>query len=472
MSLLRFDRIGKRFPGVVALDEVSFDVEGRSIHALCGENGAGKSTLLKILAGVHPSDTGSLVLDGGPVRYANPHAAIVGGIAVIHQELHLVPSLSVAENVLLGHAPATAGWIDRKALRADAVKLLERTGVPIDPDAKVETLSIAQRQMVEIAKALSRDARVIAFDEPTSSLSAREVEALFRLIRQLRDAGKAVLYVSHRMDEIFELCDAATVLRDGRHVATHRDMAGIDAGTLVREMVGRELADVHGYTGRPHGAPVLRHPRLTVHAGEIVGLFGLVGAGRTELLKEIYGNPRASIAAGTMLCPEDRKREGIIPMRSVAENINLSVRRRTAKWGAWVDAKAEAANAAEKIAALRIRTPGPEQEIRLLSGGNQQKAILARWLSENVRVLLLDEPTRGIDIGAKREIYDIVYELARGGAGIVMASSELPEVLGVCDRILVLRQGGISAEFPRSEATPERCLEAALPVGEDSRCVA
>ncbi|MFM7321560.1 MAG: ATP-binding cassette domain-containing protein [Armatimonadota bacterium] len=470
MSLLRFDGVGKRFPGVAALEDITFGVDGGSVHALCGENGAGKSTLLKILAGVHVADAGRLVLDGRPVRFRDPHAAIVGGIAVIHQELHLVPSLSVAENILLGHAPSRLGCVDRRGLRDRAMALLEETGVAIDPDVRVETLSIAQRQMVEIAKALSRDARVIAFDEPTSSLSAREVDALFRLIRRLRDQGKAVLYVSHRMDEIFALCDAATVLRDGRHVATHNSMERITPADLVREMVGRELEDIFGYVERPVGEVLLDHPGLSVRSGEIVGLFGLVGAGRTELLKEIYGEPRRSISRGIMLCPEDRKREGIIPMRSVAENINLSVRRRTARWGAWIDSRAEAENAAGKIAALRIRTPGPDQEIRLLSGGNQQKAILARWLSEKVRVLLLDEPTRGIDVGAKREIYDIVYDLARSGAGVVIASSELPEVLGVCDRILVLRQGKIAAEFARAEATPERCLEAALPRGEEPAC--
>lgn len=470
MQLLRFEGISKRFPGVVALEDVAFDVAAGSVHALCGENGAGKSTLLKILSGVHAPDSGAMVVQGTPVRFANPESAIDGGVAVIYQELHLVPSLSIAENILLGHLPARAGWIDRRASRARAIELLAETGLSIDPDKLVGGLSIAQRQMVEIAKALSRDAKVIAFDEPTSSLSAREVESLFRLIRRLRDQGKGVLYVSHRMEEIFSLCDAATVLRDGRHVATHRQMRGIDPGTLVREMVGRELEDVYGHRSRTIGDIALEHPSLRVRAGEIVGLFGLVGAGRTEMLKGIQGNPANAIRHGVMLCPEDRKREGIVPMRSVAENINLSVRRRTARWGFWIDDRTERENAAEKIATLRIRTPGPDQEIRLLSGGNQQKAILARWLSEDIRVLLLDEPTRGIDVGAKREIYDIMYALADRGAAIVMASSELPEVLGVCDRILVLREGKISAEFSREEATPERCLEAALPLGEVFQC--
>jgi L-arabinose transport system ATP-binding protein len=463
---LRFDRIGKSFPGVKALDNISFSVESGSIHALCGENGAGKSTLLKILSGVHRPDTGTLELAGQSTVFASPADALHGAVAVIYQELHLVPHLTVAENVLLGHPPHRFGWIDRKQARQTVATLLERTGIDLPLDKPVAELSIAQRQMVEIAKALSRDAPVIAFDEPTSSLSAREVEVLFRIIRTLRDQGKAVLYVSHRMDEIFALCDQATVLRDGTHVETFPDLGAIDSGVLVQRMVGREIDDIYGWHPRPVGDVRLELPEFAVRSGEILGIFGLVGAGRSELLHRVFAKPARCIRDGIVLCPEDRKKEGIVPDGSVAENINIARRRRTAKLGFWIDQAEETANARRQIDALRIRTPSPEQPIRLLSGGNQQKAILGRWLGDDIRVLLLDEPTRGIDVGAKREIYDIVYRLAAEGVAVVFVSSELPEVLGVADRVVVMRDGEVSGEFSRTDATPEKCLAAALPVSE------
>ncbi len=446
---------------------MTFSVSAGSIHALCGENGAGKSTLLKILSGVHRPDTGTVSMAGRNIRFDSPADALTGGVAVIYQELHLVPHLTVAENVLLGHPPHRLGWIDRREARATVRALLERTGIDLPLDTEVVRLSIAQRQMVEIAKALSRDATVIAFDEPTSSLSSREVETLFRIIRTLRDQGKAVLYVSHRMDEIFNLCDQATVLRDGTHVETFTDLGRIDAGTLVQRMVGRAIDDVYGWRPRPIGEPRLTLPEFTVHTGEILGVFGLVGAGRSELLKRVVANPARAIRQGIVLCPEDRKKEGILPDGSVAENINIARRRHTAKAGFWINRKIEADNARQQIDALRIRTPSPEQRIRLLSGGNQQKAILGRWLGDDIRVLLLDEPTRGIDVGAKREIYEIVYGLAQNGVSVVFVSSELPEVLGVADRVVVMRDGMVSAEFSRADANPERCLAAALPVAEE-----
>lgn len=275
-----------------------------------------------------------------------------------------------------------------------------------------------------------------------------------------------MLYVSHRMEEIFEICDAATVLRDGGHVATFRDMASIDAALLVRNMVGREIDDIYGYRPRQTGDVTLEQDGVVLRAGEITGLFGLVGAGRTELLKRIYANPARCIADGIVLCPEDRKREGIVPDASVAENINLALRRKTAKGGFWIDTPREARNATQQIDSLHIRTPSASQPIRLLSGGNQQKAIFGRWLGGDIRVLLLDEPTRGIDVGAKREIYEIVYGLAERGVAVAFVSSDLPEVLGVCDRVVVLRDGKVSARFDRGDATPERCLAAALPAQE------
>jgi L-arabinose transport system ATP-binding protein len=465
--MLDFQNLSKAFPGVQALSEVSFSVAGGSVHALCGENGAGKSTLLKILSGMYKPDTGQLVLDSQPLRFSSPFDAIQAGVAVIYQELHLVPEMTVAENVFLGHLPAKSGWVDKRNLVSQTAAKLEELGIVLDPQAKVGELSLAQRQMVEIAKALSRDAKVIAFDEPTSSLSAREVETLFAIIAKLKAQGKAILYVSHRMDEIFAICDTITVLRDGKHIETIPS-AQTDAAGVVKSMVGRDIADIYGWRPRRTGDTVLSTHGLTVRGGEILGIFGLVGAGRTELLKEIYAKPAKSIQNGICLCPEDRKKEGIVPVRSVAENINLSARRRFSKLGFWINEPAERDNATQQVEAMRVKTPSLEQQIGLLSGGNQQKAILGRWLSEDVKVLLLDEPTRGIDVGAKREIYDILYDLSERGVGVVMVSSDLPEVLGVADRVLVMRQGKISAELTREEATPEKCLAAALPIGDAS----
>jgi L-arabinose transport system ATP-binding protein len=465
--MLQFNALSKSFPGVKALSDVSFTAQNGRVHAICGENGAGKSTLLKILSGMYTADAGELVLDEKPLRFSSPFDAIRAGIAVIYQELHLVPEMTVAENVFLGHLPASgSGWVDKRTLATQTAAKLAELGITLEPQAKVGSLSLAERQMVEIAKALSRDAKVIAFDEPTSSLSAREVETLFAIIAKLKAQGKIILYVSHRMDEIFSICDTVTVLRDGQHVET-LPIVETDAAGVVRRMVGRDIADIWGWRERKKGDLMLDEYGIKVHLGEILGIFGLIGAGRTELLKQIYANPQESIKRGVCLCPEDRKKEGIIPVRSVAENINLSARRRFSRFGFWIDDNKETQNATSQVEAMRVKTPSLTQPIGLLSGGNQQKAILGRWLSEDVKVLLLDEPTRGIDVGAKREIYDILYDLSARGVGIVMVSSDLPEVLGVADRVIVMRQNAISATFTREEATPEKCLAAALPVGEE-----
>jgi L-arabinose transport system ATP-binding protein len=500
---LAFDGVGKTFPGVRALDGVSFAVRAGSVHALMGENGAGKSTLLKILSGAYRPDAGRLLLAGRPASFPSPAAALAAGVAVIYQELHLVPELSVAENLYLGHLPRAAGFVRRRTLVDNARSLLASLGEAIDPKTKVGRLPLAQRQMVEIAKALTRDARVLAFDEPTSSLSAREVDRLFATIRRLRDGGRVVLYVTHRMDEVFALCDAATVLRDGRHVQTFPRLAGVSPGDLVARMVGRAIADVYRYTPRPPlpapaaldvdglTGPGLTAPaRLSVARGEIVGLFGLVGAGRTELLKLLYGatrptgghvrvlgqpagapgaggprSPRHAVRAGIVLAPEDRKKEGIVPVRSVAENLNISGRRHFSPLGFFIRPARERANAADFVHRLAVKTPSLRQPIRHLSGGNQQKVILARWLCEDVKVILLDEPTRGIDIGAKSEIYAVMYALAARGIGVLMVSSELPEVMGVADRVLVMRQGALVADLPRGAASAEEILRLALPTG-------
>jgi L-arabinose transport system ATP-binding protein len=493
MTRLVFDSVTKDFPGVRALDGVSFAAEGGRIHALMGENGAGKSTLLKILSGAYSPTTGAMEIDGRRQVFPTTAAALAAGVAVIYQELFLVPEMTVAENLYLGHLPACGGFVRRGRLRDQARDQLAWIGEDIDPGTKVGYLPIAQRQLIEIAKALARGARVIAFDEPTSSLSAREVDRLFAIIRGLRDRGHVILYVTHRMDEVFALCDAVTVLRDGRHIKTFPSLAGLTVDDVIRLMVGRDLKNVFNHIPRSLGGPALEvgavtGPGLTapvslaVAKGEIVGMFGLVGAGRTELLRLIYGaerrtggqvriagrplpaaGPAGAIAAGLVLCPEDRKRDGIVPVRSVEENINLSARRHHTIAGLVLNRIWERTNAAGHIASLAIKTPSAATAIVYLSGGNQQKVILARWLSEEVKVILLDEPTRGIDVGAKSEIYAIIQRLAAQGVGVLFVSSELPEVLGLADRILVMRGGALSGEWARDEATESAVLKCALP---------
>jgi L-arabinose transport system ATP-binding protein len=493
---VEFDDIGKSFPGVRALDAVSFGADEGSVHGLVGENGAGKSTLLKALSGVHPPTDGCIRLAGREQHFGGAADAIHAGVAVIYQELHLVPEMSVAENLYLGQMPATCGVVKRRQMFDDAMARLQELGEDISPATKVGRLPIAQRQMIEIAKALSRGAKVIAFDEPTSSLSERESERLFEIIARLKADNKVIFYVSHRMEEIFRVCDAVTVLRDGRHVVTLDSLEDGDAGTLVKHMVGRDIADVYGYRSRAHGPPALEVKNLvgpglseaanfSAKQGEILGVFGLVGAGRSELMKLVYGAtrktsgsvsiceqethiscPRDAIRAGLMFCPEDRKQEGIVPILSVSENLNMSARRHQSHLGFVINRAWEDRNAREHIERLSIRTPSARQLIVNLSGGNQQKVILARWLSENTRVMLLDEPTRGIDVGAKREIYDLMYDMAERGMGLVVVSSDLSEILGVSDRIMVMRQGRISGFLDREAATSENIMKLALPVAE------
>jgi L-arabinose transport system ATP-binding protein len=485
---LVFDGIGKSFPGVRALDGVSFEAREGSVHALMGENGAGKSTLLKILSGAYHPDEGKLVLDGKALVNRSTQDALDAGVAVIYQELQLVPQLSVAENLFLGHMPARMGWMDRKALHEETKRLLALVGEDIRPDTLIGRLPIAQRQMVEIAKALSRDAKAIAFDEPTSSLSSREVDRLFDLIRRLKEEGKIVLYVSHRMDEIFSICDACTVLRDGKHVQTFERLHDITPNDLVRAMVGREVDTLNAYRPRTTGETVLKLDNvmgpglkqgvsLEVKKGEIVGLFGLVGAGRTEVMNLIAGtaraksgtitldgqtfshlNPQKALKVGIGLCPEDRKKDGIVPIATITDNSNLGVRK-----GFVIKTKAERDYADQRVKQFRVRTPSIDQKIGNLSGGNQQKVIIGRVMGHDLKVLLLDEPTRGIDIGAKSEVHEIVRQLAETGVAVLLVSSEMPELLGICDRVLVMEGGRLSGELPRSEATQERLLELALP---------
>jgi L-arabinose transport system ATP-binding protein len=494
MPSLQFDQISKQFPGVKALDGVSFEAHAGQVMGLLGENGAGKSTLLKILGGQYRPDGGRLLINGQERRFGSARDAIAAGVAIIHQELQYVAELTVAENVLLGRLPVRAGFVDHGAARRLVAAQLAAIGVDLDPAARLSGLSIAQRQMVEICKAVMQDAQVIAFDEPTSSLSHREAEILFRLVKRLRAEGRTLIYISHRLEELYALCDACTIFRDGRKIVTHPVMAEVPRQRLIADMVGRELRDIYDYRARPQGAVRLQARGLQgehlpealgfeVRGGEVLGFFGLVGAGRSELMRLLYGadprsggevlldgqpvptgGPAAAIAAGIVLCPEDRKEQGILAQASVAENINISCRRHDLAGGLFLRHGREAARADEFIAKLRIKTPHREQEIRLLSGGNQQKVILARWLAEpGLKVLILDEPTRGIDVGAKNEIYKIIHEVAASGCCVIVVSSELPEVLGIADRVIVMRDGRISGELPRADASETAALALALP---------
>jgi len=492
-AALRFNGIGKEFPGVKALSQISFEARPREVHALMGENGAGKSTLLKILGGAYLPSSGTLQIGEQTMDFKSAADSIACGVAVIHQELHLVPEMTVAENLFLGHLPTRFGVVNRSQLRKQALACLKGLADEIDPDEKLGRLSLGQRQLVEIAKALSRGAHVIAFDEPTSSLSAREIDRLMAIITRLRDEGKVVLYVSHRMEEVFRICNAVTVFKDGRYVRTFDDMNALSHDQLVTCMVGRDIQDIYDYRQREQGevalkvegllGPGLREPvSLNVHKGEILGLFGLVGAGRTELFRLLSGltrstagglalcghtlqlrSPRDAIAAGVLLCPEDRKKEGIIPLSSVAENINISARGAHSTFGWLLRDGWETTNADRQIKAMKVKTPNAEQKIMYLSGGNQQKAILGRWLSMPMKVLLLDEPTRGIDIGAKSEIYQIIHNLAASGIAVIVVSSDLMEVMGISDRILVMSEGALTGELTRDQADEARLLQLALP---------
>jgi L-arabinose transport system ATP-binding protein len=493
-AFLEFRSVTKTFPGVVALRDINMGIWKGEVHGLVGENGAGKSTLLKILSGAYTPSAGTVVINGTEHAFQGTRDALDQGIAVIYQELNLVPEMTVAENLLLGHMPTKKlGIIDFKKMNALAQEEMQYVLENIDPRSKVKKHPIAQRQMVEIAKALLQSADIIAFDEPTSSLSDKEIKRLFQIIHNLREQGKAIIYVSHRMEEIFQVCDRVTVLRDGELVETFNDIKKVNHDLLVKKMVGREIKDVYGYRERTIGNELLQVKTLSgqgikgnasfsVRAGEIVGFFGLVGAGRTELMRLVYGaervesahitidgervscsHPKDAIDKGICYCPEDRKDDGIIPIRSVDENINISCRRHMLTGKILLNKQKEQANADHFINKLSIRTPSRRQLIGNLSGGNQQKTILARWLSEDIRVFLMDEPTRGIDVGSKYEIYQIIYTLAEEGKAVVFVSSDLPEVMGVADRIIVMRNGAIVGEVSRSEATEEALLSLALP---------
>ena len=492
--VLQLDGVVKSFPGVKALKGVSFDVTAGEVHALLGENGAGKSTLIKIMSGVYAPDAGRLLIDGNPVTLDGPHAARAAGIATIYQELLLFPELSVAENIFMGHAPRTRfGGLDWPAMRARGRKLLASLDITdLDVDQIVGTLSVGNRQRVEILRALSQDARVLIMDEPTAALTEHDVQRLFRIVRRLRERGVGIVYISHRMEEIFLLADRVSVLRDGAYIGT-RAVSETDSGELIQMMVGRRIENLFPKVTVAIGAPVLevrqltRLPRtrgisLTVHAGEIVGLAGLVGSGRSELAQTVFGitpatggeilvegraarvaSPADAVALGIAYVPEDRGTQGLVRAMNVRENMSLSVLRAMSH-GGFIDEGAETRLADAGVAQFSIRTASIETIANKLSGGNQQKIVLGKWLATKPRVLILDEPTRGIDVGAKAEIYRLMGELAGQGLAILMISSELPEVLGMSDRVLVVREGRIVLELPRIEATQERVAGAMMAV--------
>jgi ribose transport system ATP-binding protein len=485
--------IVKTFPGVKALDGVSFDVRAGEVHALVGENGAGKSTLMKTLAGAYVADAGTIEVDGVAVAIDGPKAAEALGIGMIYQEFNLVPDLSVADNILLGHEPVRRGFLDRKSASARAGEVLAELGIALPLERRARTLAVAEQQLVEIAKALLRKARLIVMDEPTAALTEREIDALFALIAKLKAQGVAFVYISHRLEELSRISDRITVIRDGRTIET-RATAELPQSEMIRLMVGRavdaqfpalppvpagapSVLDVRGLTSRG-GVPV-DDISFTVRAGEIVGLAGLVGAGRTDIVRAIAGadvptageidvagrrvvirSPHSAIDAGIALITEDRKGQGLVLGMSVRANTTLAHLERFERRG-FVDRAAEEATTNAEIAELRIRTPNGEQTVRNLSGGNQQKVVLAKWLIGDAKVFLFDEPTRGIDVGAKAEIYALMIGLLERGVGIVMVSSELPEVLGMSHRVLVVREGKIRAEFSRADATPDRVIAVA-----------
>jgi rhamnose transport system ATP-binding protein len=490
--------VRKSFGAVAALRSGSLRVEPGSIHALIGENGAGKSTLVKIVAGVHRRDAGTFRFLGEGVDFTSTAASKAAGIAVIYQEPTLFPDLSVVENIFMGRQPLGAGRrIDRAAMNAEARSLFERLGVHIDPRRPARGLSIADQQIIEIAKAISLDARLLIMDEPTAALSGVEVERLFAVARSLRDEGRGLVFISHRFEEVFELCDTVTVMRDGEYVSTQR-IAETTVDRLVAEMVGREVADLFPKTVAEVGEVVLEVEGLSragvfhdvsfqVRAGEIVGLAGLVGAGRSEIARAVFGvdrydtgsvtllgkpvrprNPRAAIRAGMAFVPEDRRKQGLVTEESVARNVAGVIRTGLAK-GGLLTSGSENRAAGPWAGRLEVKTSALDMHATTMSGGNQQKVVLAKWLATEPRLLIIDEPTRGIDVGTKAEVHRLLSDLAGQGLAILMISSELPEVLGMADRVLVVCEGRITADIDRDDATPENVMRAATGTGPTTR---
>lgn len=491
-SVISIKGVSKAFSGVRALDNVQIELFPGEVHALMGENGAGKSTLMKILAGVYQKDSGEILLDGSPVDIDSPHSAQAHGISIIHQELNLMNHLSAAQNIFIGREPKRLGmFVDEDALNRQATEIFERMHLKLDPRTPVGELTVAKQQMVEIAKALSFDSRVLIMDEPTAALNNAEVGDLFTIIRKLKANGVALVYISHKMDELQQISDRVTVMRDGQYVATV-PMATTSTDRIINMMVGRDIGDVANHSPDTSGNPVvlevrnlnrgkaIRNVSFTLRKGEILGFAGLMGAGRTEVARAVFGadrigsgeihvhgkqanirSPEDAVAQGVGYLSEDRKHFGLATGLDVETNIVMSSLKRFLKFGTVVDDKRTRAVAQDYVKQLKIKTSSVEKQVKLLSGGNQQKIVIAKWLLRDCDILFFDEPTRGIDIGAKSEIYKLLDALAEQGKAIVMISSELPEVIRMSHRILVMCEGRITGEIPGRKATQENIMQLA-----------
>jgi len=490
--LLQLRGISKAFPGVRALDNITFDVYSGEVHALLGENGAGKSTLIKIISGVYRADSGTMTMDGQPADFADPGQAQARGIAAIYQELGLYPDLSVAENIFMGHMPrGSFGALDWRAAQRKAREILDSLEVyDLDVNTKVRSLNVGNRQRVEIAKALSQNARILIMDEPTAALTESDVENLFKTVRLLRSRGVGIIYISHRLQEVFLLADRVTVLRDGHYIGT-KPVSETSESNLISMMVGRTIDDLFPKLPTEIGKNILevrnivRKPQtkgvsLNVRAGEIVGLAGLVGSGRSEFAQVVFGilpadsgeilidgkpvrikSPEQAMKLGVAYVPEDRGTQGLVKQMKIRENVSLAILRSLVQ-GPFLNRRSEKSLADQMIDQLRIRAYSSEQVVNKLSGGNQQKVVVSKWLVSKPRLLIMDEPTRGVDVGAKAEIHRLISELAQQGLGILMISSELPEILGMSDRVLVMRGGKVVAEFNRNEASQEAVATAMM----------
>lgn len=498
-SILEFKNISKYFPGVKALDDICFKAYGGEVLAFLGENGAGKSTLLKVLNGDYQPTKGEYLLDGVQKHFHSPHEAIQEGISVIYQERQILLELSVAENIYLGRMPANRfGVIDKNRANKMAEKIINDFGLPIQPTTKVKDLSIAYQQMVEIMKAYSREnLKVICFDEPTASLSDAEIDSLFEVIQRLKDQGKIIIYVSHRMKEIQQIADKVAIFKDGRYVDTVVTKE-VPEQELIKMMVGRDLGDIFNNLDRNKeigdvllevknvSSDYVKEVSFTLHKGEVLGFSGLVGAGRTEVMRAIIGadkmrtgeiylegkkivnrSPKEAMDNGIVLVPEDRKLQGILSNLSVSGNINISLMDQNSDRFGIIDSHKEEEAADRGIREFKVKTPSPDKKIVELSGGNQQKCIVARGIATNPKVLILDEPTKGIDVGAKSEFYNMICQFAKEGLGVILISSELPEVIGLSDRIIVMRSLRVSGEVMREEATEDKLLRLGM-IGEDA----
>jgi rhamnose transport system ATP-binding protein len=487
--IFQLQHVSKSFGGVHALQDVHFEIYPGEVHALLGENGAGKSTLIKLITGVYQPDTGELFLEEQPIRFANTRDAQHHGIAAIYQEPSLFPDLDIAENILVGRQPIGRWGVDWKRMYQEAGDLLRRLGLALDPRTKARELSVAQQQVVEIARALSINAKVLIMDEPTSSLTQHEVDELFTIVRQLRAAGTAIVFISHRLEELFAIADRVTTLRDGAYVGT-RAMADVTTEDLIRMMVGRTLGELFPKQAVEAGEVLLEVVGLGVEGsfanvsfelrrGEILGMSGLIGAGRTNVARALFGaepattgtikldgkvvtidSPGTALALGIGYVPEDRKQHGVVLQMGIGVNITLPIIAKFTTLG-WIDKQRERAAAAADAQQLEVKMAGVEQPVGQLSGGNQQKVVLAKWLSTQPRVLILDEPTRGIDVGTKAAVHHLMSSLAAQGMAILMISSELPEILGMSDHILVMREGRLTGQFSRADATQEKLMAAA-----------